>query len=141
MCDSNLCLCFLLIKWMCWVIWLDVVLWCVILIFSGLCNSFFVRVLILLEKVVENNRFWCFVGSFVNMWWILWIKFMLSMWLVLLRMRILIWFSFIVFWCFRFSKCFGVVISILMLLCSFIICGLIFILLNIISEWMFRYLL
>lgn len=101
-------------------------------ILMGLFIKFLVSLWILVEKVVENSRFWCFLGNNFSILWMLWIKFMLSMWFVLLSIKIFNWLNLIVFWLYRFIKWFGVVIKIFVFLYICCICGLIFILLNII---------
>lgn len=90
-----------------------------------------VSVVIFGENVVENNKVWCFVGNNFKICLILWIKFIFSIWFVLLSINILSWLNFIVFCWNKFSKWSGVVISIFILECSVFICGLMFILLNI----------
>lgn len=108
---------------------LVVVLGVLMLILIGLCRMFVVIVWILLENVVENSNVWCLVGNVVKIVLSLCVKLRLSMWLVLLSISVCIWLNCIVFWWLRLSKWFGVVMSMLMFLCSFIIWGLMFILL------------
>lgn len=99
--------------------------------FIGLLVMDLVNVIMFGVKVVENNKVWCLVGISFKMCLMLWIKFIFSMVLVLFNIRIFSFFSVIVFCWYKFSKCLGVVINIFVFFCSVIICGLIFILLNI----------
>lgn len=83
---------------------------------------------ILLLNVVEKSKVWCFFGIWCKMCLILLIKFILSMWLVLLNIKVLIFESLILFLIRWLSKCFGVVIIICVFL-MVLICGLILVLL------------
>lgn len=101
----------------------------VICILIGLCMMWYVIVLILLLNVVEKNSVWCSGDKWCSMCCKFGIKFIFSMWFVLLSINILILFKnsdFIWVW---LSKCFGVVIKIFILLCKWLSCIFMFVLL------------